>query len=36
MPKPLDYLVEVKQFDADTQLRIMRDNARELTALRPA
>jgi predicted TIM-barrel fold metal-dependent hydrolase len=36
MPRPLDYAVEVKQFDDASQLRIMRDNARELTALKPA
>ena len=30
MPRPLDYAVEVKQFDDATQRRIMRDNAREL------
>jgi len=32
MPRPLDYVVEVKQFDEATQRRIMRDNARELNA----
>jgi predicted TIM-barrel fold metal-dependent hydrolase len=36
MPKPLDYAVEVKQFDDDTQRLIMRDNARELNTRRPA
>jgi predicted TIM-barrel fold metal-dependent hydrolase len=36
MPKPLDYAVEVKHFSADEQLKIMRDNARELTVRRPA
>jgi predicted TIM-barrel fold metal-dependent hydrolase len=36
MPKPLDYVVEVKHFDDDAQRRIMRDNARELNSLRPA
>jgi predicted TIM-barrel fold metal-dependent hydrolase len=36
MPKPLDYAVEVKQFSDADQLRIMRDNARELNTLRPA
>ncbi len=30
MPRPLDYAVEVKQFDDADQQRIMRDNAREL------
>jgi hypothetical protein len=36
MPRPLDYTVEVKHFDDESRLRIMRDNARELTARRPA
>jgi predicted TIM-barrel fold metal-dependent hydrolase len=36
MPKPLDYAVEVKHFADAEQLRIMRDNARELNTLRPA
>jgi hypothetical protein len=36
MPRPLDYAVEVKHFDDADQLKIMRDNARELTARRPA
>jgi predicted TIM-barrel fold metal-dependent hydrolase len=36
MPKPLDYAVEVKHFEPDAQLRIMRDNARALNARRPA
>jgi predicted TIM-barrel fold metal-dependent hydrolase len=36
MPRPLDYAVEVKHFDDASQLRIMRDNARELNSLRPA
>ncbi len=31
MPRPLDYAVEVKHFDEASQLRIIRDNARELT-----
>ena len=35
MPKPLDYVVEVKQFDDATRQRIMRDNARELNTRRP-
>jgi len=34
MPKPLDYLVEVKDFDDETQRRIMGANARELTTRR--
>ena len=36
MPRPLDYASEVAPFDAAAQRRIMRDNARELNALRPA
>jgi len=36
MPRPLDYAVEVKQFDDASIQQIMRDNARELTARRPA
>jgi predicted TIM-barrel fold metal-dependent hydrolase len=36
MPRPLDYAVEVKHFADADQLRIMRDNARELTARKPA
>jgi predicted TIM-barrel fold metal-dependent hydrolase len=36
MPKPLDYAVEVKHLDDDTQRLIMRDNARELNTRRPA
>jgi predicted TIM-barrel fold metal-dependent hydrolase len=36
MPKPLDYAVEVKHFEPDAQLRIMRDNARELNTRQPA
>jgi len=36
MPRPLDYAKEVAPFDAGAQRRIMRDNARELNALRPA
>jgi predicted TIM-barrel fold metal-dependent hydrolase len=35
MPKPLDYAVEVKHFDDADQLRIMRDNARELNSRTP-
>ena len=34
MPRPLDYAVEVKHFDDASRQRIMRDNARELTARR--
>jgi predicted TIM-barrel fold metal-dependent hydrolase len=36
MPKPLDYLDELGDFDAGAVRRIMRENARELNALRPA
>jgi predicted TIM-barrel fold metal-dependent hydrolase len=36
MPEPLDYLPELKSFDDDEKRLIMRDNARELTTLRPA
>ncbi len=36
MPKPLDYVPEIKELDAASQLRILRDNARELNTLRPA
>jgi len=36
MPEPLDYLPEVVKFSEDEQIRIMRDNTRELTELRPA
>jgi predicted TIM-barrel fold metal-dependent hydrolase len=35
MPKPLDYAVEVKQFDDAEQQRIMRDNARTLNTRTP-
>ncbi len=35
MPRPLDYATELKAFDDDTQRKILRDNARELTTLRP-
>jgi len=35
MPRPLDYVVELKQFDDATRQRIMRDNARELNTLQP-
>ena len=31
MPRPLDYLADLAGFDAETQRRILRDNARELT-----
>jgi predicted TIM-barrel fold metal-dependent hydrolase len=36
MPEPLDYLPELKQFDDAERLLILRDNARELTQLRPS
>ncbi len=36
MPRPLDYLSELTKLDDDARQRIMRDNARELNALRPA
>ena len=35
MPRPLDYEVELKAFDDVTRTRILRDNAAELTELRP-
>jgi predicted TIM-barrel fold metal-dependent hydrolase len=35
MPKPLDYAVEVKQFDDADQQLIMRDNARTLNTRTP-
>jgi predicted TIM-barrel fold metal-dependent hydrolase len=36
MPRPLDYVAELKAFDDATRQRILRDNARELNARRPA
>jgi predicted TIM-barrel fold metal-dependent hydrolase len=36
MPQPLDYVGELTKFDDDAKRRILRDNARELNALRPA
>ncbi len=36
MPRPLDYAAEVKELDEDAQRLVLRDNARELTARRPA
>jgi len=36
MPRPLDYVSELKAFPADAQRLILRDNARELSSLRPA
>jgi predicted TIM-barrel fold metal-dependent hydrolase len=35
MPEPLDYVRELKDFDDATIRRIMRDNAEDLTTLRP-
>jgi predicted TIM-barrel fold metal-dependent hydrolase len=35
MPQPLDYLAELKEFDAATIQRLVRDNARELNTPRP-
>jgi len=35
MPRPLDYVAELKEFDDDAQLRILRDNARELNTRHP-
>jgi len=35
MPRPLDYAVELKAFDDVAQRKILRDNAEELTTLRP-
>ncbi|MGB0958496.1 MAG: glycerate kinase type-2 family protein, partial [Litorivicinus sp.] len=34
MPQPLDYVVELKELDADVQRRVLRDNVRELNTLR--
>jgi predicted TIM-barrel fold metal-dependent hydrolase len=36
MPTPLDYVTELDKFDTGKQLRILRDNTRELNELRPA
>jgi predicted TIM-barrel fold metal-dependent hydrolase len=36
MPRPLDYVAELKAFDDATRQRILRDNARDLNARRPA
>jgi predicted TIM-barrel fold metal-dependent hydrolase len=36
MPTPLDYLVEVKDLPTEDRRRVLWDNARELTELRPA
>ncbi len=36
MPRPLDYVAELKEFDDDERRLILRDNALELTERRPA
>jgi predicted TIM-barrel fold metal-dependent hydrolase len=36
MPRPLDYVAELKEFDDATRQRILRDNVRELNVRRPA
>jgi predicted TIM-barrel fold metal-dependent hydrolase len=36
LPRPLDYLDEIAEFDAETQRKIMSDNVTELNQLRPA
>jgi predicted TIM-barrel fold metal-dependent hydrolase len=36
MPRPLDYVAELKELDDPTRQLILRDNARELNTLRPA
>lgn len=36
MPRPLDYAAELKAFDDGTRRKILRDNAVELSTLRPA
>jgi predicted TIM-barrel fold metal-dependent hydrolase len=36
MPRPLDYVTELKDFDDATRQAILRDNVRELNARRPA
>jgi hypothetical protein len=35
MPRPLDYVVEVKELDEASRRRVMRDNALELTQRTP-
>jgi predicted TIM-barrel fold metal-dependent hydrolase len=35
MPRPLDYVAELKAFDDETRRRILRDNARELNRRQP-
>jgi predicted TIM-barrel fold metal-dependent hydrolase len=36
MPRPLDYVTELKDFDESTQQLVLRDNTRELNVRRPA
>jgi predicted TIM-barrel fold metal-dependent hydrolase len=36
MPRPLDYVAELKELSDDDRRLVLRDNARELTARRPA
>jgi hypothetical protein len=36
MPRPLDYVTELKELDDASRQLVLRDNARELTTLRPA
>jgi predicted TIM-barrel fold metal-dependent hydrolase len=36
MPRPLDYVAELKALDDDAQRLVMRDNARALNERRPA
>jgi len=36
MPRPLDYVNEVKELDDDARRRVLRENTLELTELRPA
>jgi predicted TIM-barrel fold metal-dependent hydrolase len=36
MPKPLDYVAELKELDDDDRRRVLRDNAMELNERRPA
>ena len=36
MPKPLDYVTELKELDDHSRQLVLRDNARELNTLRPA
>jgi predicted TIM-barrel fold metal-dependent hydrolase len=35
MPKPLDYVTELKELDEADRLLVMRDNARQLTTRQP-